>query len=943
MQSVGRKRFRDAARAHFAGILVALATLQISPAFAGTYYESALDLYASGNFSGAEIELRNALQESAKNVPARVLLGQVLLERDDPRAAAAELEQGLALGGDQNLILIPLAEVYLQLLQPEKVLTSIVPPGTSPVIDGEILLLQGDAALLLGDLNYAARSYAEAKAQLPGDPRALVGEARIALARNRSAEAVELLDAALALDPDSAVALTLRGLMLRDAGDFAEARAVLDRAVRADPSNVKALGARAALLLDIGDETGAAADIGRLRTLNPRDLEGIYLASWLHVSHGEGEAARALLNETAALLQSVDETRLERLPQVRLLFGIVNFLNHEYEQAVEQFTTFLSRFPRHPGARRYLAAAYLGSGDWDSVIRTLEPEPGAAPLDDPASLALLGEALRARGDHESAARYYARALEIAPEQVGFALGLSASRFAAGKVDEAIAALETITQQMPDFLDARVQLIGMYVDAGHHDAAQAAASSLLRENPGDVRAQNLLGVVMMARGRRDDAAKYFATARELEPEGTLAILNEARLARLGDRLEAATALYRETLKREPAATDASVELAEVLLASGDPAAAAQVIEPLLETQPNNIGARLVDLWVTVARGEHSAIEDAIYRINLDFPDTAAAQLGLARVYLALDDQANARLMLRRAAENAGFRAERQLDIAKLQFKLGDLNAAQWALTKALDGNPRHLGALALRVTLLLAQGKTADARTAHAALAATYPDRVETQIAEGELLEEVGDTHGALAAYTRAHDIGANRTTLEKLLAVQLAVGDDQSALTTLRVWILLHPGELGSRHRLGESLLAAGAYRSAQLVYETLVKDEPENPVSLNNLAYALQRLGDDAALTYAERAIAVAPEHAGFLDTYGWILVESGEPERGLEVLRDAVTRQSTNDEIRYHIALALVHLQRPRAAQRELTAAIGSSRPFPSRGEAITLLEQLRTQAVQ
>lgn len=943
MQSVGQKCFRGVAKLRLAGILVVLTTVQLTPAFAGTYYESALDLYASGNFSGAEIELRNALQESATNVPARVLLGQVLLERDDPRAAAAELEQGLALGGDRNLILIPLAEVYLQLLQPEKVLTSIVPPGTSPAIDGEILLLQGDAALLLGDLNYAARSYAEARALLPADPRAPVGEARIALARNRSADAGELLDAALALNPESATALTLRGLMLRDAGDRDGARVALDRALRADPSNVKALGARAALLLDMGDETGAGDDIARLRTLNPRDLEGIYLASWLHVSRGDADAAHALLNETAALLHSVDESRLDRLPQVRLLFGIVSFLNHEYEQAVEQFTTFLSRFPRHPGARRYLAAAYLGSGDWDSVIRTLEPEPGAAPLEDPASLALLGEALRARGDYEAAARYYARALEIAPQQVGFALGLSASRFAAGKVDEAIAALEAITQRMPDFLDARVQLIGMYVDAGRHDSAQAAASSLLREHPGEARTHNLLGVVMMARGRRDEAAKHFASARELEPDATLAILNQARLARLGDRLEAAAALYRETLEREPAAADARLELAQVLLAGGDPGAATQVIEPLLETQANNIAARLVDLWLTVTRGEPSAIEDAIYRISLDFPETAAAQLGLARVYLALDDPANARLMLRRAAENAGFHAERQFEIAQLQFRLDDMNAAQWALTKALNGNPRHLGALALRVSLLLAQGKTADARTAHAALAATYPDRVETQIAEGELLESIGDTQGALLAYTRAHEIGANRTTLEKLLATQLALGDDRAALTTLRVWILLHPGDLGSRHRLGESLLAAGAYRSAQLVYETLVADEPENPVSLNNLAYALQRLGDDAALAYAERAISAAPEHAGFLDTYGWILTESGEPERGLEVLRDAITRESTNDEIRYHIALALVRLQRPRAAQRELTTAISSSRPFPSRGEAITLLEQLRVSTAQ
>lgn len=71
-------------------------------------YESALELHAAGHLPAAEIELRNALQESAENVTARVLLGVVLLEQDKPREAAAELEKGLDLGGDRNLILIPL-------------------------------------------------------------------------------------------------------------------------------------------------------------------------------------------------------------------------------------------------------------------------------------------------------------------------------------------------------------------------------------------------------------------------------------------------------------------------------------------------------------------------------------------------------------------------------------------------------------------------------------------------------------------------------------------------------------------------------------------------------------------------------------------------------------------------------------------------------------------
>jgi len=66
-----------------------------------------------------------------------VLLGVVLLEQDQPRDAAAELEKGLALGGDRNLILVPLGQVYLQLLDPEAVRTKVIAPGTDPIVDAE--------------------------------------------------------------------------------------------------------------------------------------------------------------------------------------------------------------------------------------------------------------------------------------------------------------------------------------------------------------------------------------------------------------------------------------------------------------------------------------------------------------------------------------------------------------------------------------------------------------------------------------------------------------------------------------------------------------------------------------------------------------------------------------------------------------------------------------
>jgi len=908
------------------------------PAIGGpNYYESALDRYSAGDFAAAAIELRNALQESPGNVPARVLLGQVLLEQDKPREAAAELEKGLDLGGDQNLILVPLGQVYMQLLEPQKVLTAVVPPHTDTNVDGEIILLHGDAALLLGDLNYARRSYAEARELLPEDSRPLIGAARVALARDREGVADELIAEAIENDGDSADAWILKGMVHRDRGDYAVAREALERAIELEPLSSKALGARAALLLDLGEYEAAAADVAILRGVNPNDLEGLYLQSWLLVSNGEHDRARRLLQEAAGILRAIDDDLRKKLPQTELLFGIVSFLSAEYEQAVESFTKFLARFPDHGGAERYLAATYLAAGDWDKVIRTLNPAPGEDLPSHPATLSLLAEAFRATGNLGRATRLYERAVEIAPGQAGFAMGLAASRFAAGDMAEAIASMEKLTSEIPDFRHAQIQLVGMYVDSGREQEALVLAARLAEVDPNDPTMQNLLGAAMMAAGRFRDAKKYFKRAEELDPSDTLPRLNLARLARRTDHRAAAIEHYLNVLEREPDSIDALLGLAEIRIAQGDAKRAAPLLNTLLEHEPANLSARLARLWVRLARGELEEIKADIYELGQDRPDDADARIGIARLYRAMGDFDNARLMLRRAGEDAGFNAGQLYTIALEQLSVGDANGAQWAITKALNGNPRHLGALAVRVVVFIALDKLEEAKSAFVDLEAIYPQRSETYLAEGDLMTATGDLEAAVIAFAAAHRIVPTRATVRRLFEAQIESGDFKEALKTIRVWILLHPDDLDSRHRLAEKLISAGAYRPAQLVYEGILKRGGKDPLLLNNLAFVSQKVGDERALDFARQAVEIAPEQPGFLDTYGWILAETGEPERGLKVLRDAFTRQSTNQEIRYHIALALVRMDRADAARRELSAALASEREFPSKADAVALLQQL------
>jgi predicted Zn-dependent protease len=86
-----------------------------------------------------------------------------------------------------------------------------------------------------------------------------------------------------------------------------------------------------------------------------------------------------------------------------------------------------------------------------------------------------------------------------------------------------------------------------------------------------------------------------------------------------------------------------------------------------------------------------------------------------------------------------------------------------------------------------------------------------------------------------------------------------------------------------------------------VLKKSPDSVLALNNLAQLYHQQKNPRALSTAERAQKLAPESASVTDTLGWILVEQGETKRGLELLQQALAKDSKIPEIRYHLAVSI------------------------------------------
>jgi tetratricopeptide (TPR) repeat protein len=95
-----------------------------------------------------------------------------------------------------------------------------------------------------------------------------------------------------------------------------------------------------------------------------------------------------------------------------------------------------------------------------------------------------------------------------------------------------------------------------------------------------------------------------------------------------------------------------------------------------------------------------------------------------------------------------------------------------------------------------------------------------------------------------------------------------------------------SYHRLEQ-------YSSSDSLFRSILKENPDNYLVMNNFSYYLSLRGEhlDEARKWSYKTITENPENGIFLDTYAWILFKLGEYERAEEYINRAILKGGQND----------------------------------------------------
>jgi tetratricopeptide (TPR) repeat protein len=766
------------------------------------------------------------------------------------------------------------------------------------------------------------------------------------------------VEAALPMQPfERAAFFTQMGeIWQRQMRDAQQALAQFERALEADPMHLPALRGVARVRAERGEAQAAAEVLEQVvaRTRGPDSAAPrVELARLYAGPLGQRERAVELFRSALTCDPRCEEA-LDALCEDASSSGQWALCGELLER----------RFDLATGATRRLAIA-LEAGAVQ--LERLRNPAGArlwygralelAPHDDPVILLALGEVERLAGNREAQARWLSRAALAAPDAIPVSVLVESALLAGERGDDerAVDGLRLALRRDPT--NARVlqaleetlaragrsrELAGLLEQQaasagdpaaraalwrrlaalrdgtlGDPEGAERAFERALDADPSDLEALEALTRLHRVAGR-PDALRTLLEATRARATGRHAVELDVRLGELllehFDDAPAAQAAFQSALAGDPGETRALQGLERIALQSGDDEAVIEAFER--------------EAAVTSDRGRLSFLVWELVRLRERKDEPEEALLWIERLAQVAPEDAQVLACCARLQEQLGHheelvetlgrldlclqgaeRAANRRRLAELHEKLGHGERAVDSLYAALEADPADVAALRALLGPLERSGRLAELAEIRGRLAPLLEgaERFDCLRARAELLDGLGDPHGALAVLERlAHESGPRPELsglLEGLLERTARYEDLAAQLETRRR--SLAPDSAEAREL---------ALRRADLLRERLARPAEAAPLyreALGGLAGEPRTRAEDGL----EAALRESGDLAGLVELLAQRIAAGGEAERlaELELERARLLEElgrSPEARLAYE---ALAAAAGPRAAEAE------------------------------
>ena len=785
------------------------------------------------------------------------------------------------------------------------------------------------AYLNLGDRKEARAAIDNALAENPKSVSARVVQARLTARENDLPQAQIIIDQVLAEKPGDIEAALLKSELQIAQGKRDDAIVTLERAIETTPGDMRPRPVVISLLVQAKQLDRAAAQLEGLKKAAPGHLLTFY--SDALVSSARGDQAHA----KEAVLQAL-KIAPEHLPSIYLA-GLINYQTGSTAAAEDAMRKVIARAPDELNARQLLASIYLRSGRPVQALEVLEPALRRAP-DNPRMLRTAGEAYLASNDPAKATEYFEKANALDKGNVAGQVELAQVRLATGDTERALRDLDALARTDTSSNVADLALVSAYMRRHEFDKALGAVSALEKKQPASPVPYSLKGTVYLAKGDTKAARAGFNKAMEVDPAFFNAAYNLTRLDLAERNVDAASKRYAAMLAKDPNSETLLLAQAELLATTGAPRGeVTAILERAIAANPTSPRPRLSLISFLVQKRDVKAALAAAQSAQTALPDDPAILSALGSTQGVNGSITQAVETFKHLVRVQPQNAAALLKLAEAQLVAKDYDGAIESLRQALAIQPELPEAWAAIAAAYVGAGRPESAIAEGRKYQKDNPDRAIGYAIEGDALVLRKEWPEAAATFGKA----LSRQPLPAIAirrynALQNA-GKQAEATAMADKWFKDHPKEVTLRAFVAQQNLRKKDYPAAIRQYEAALEIAPNNALYLNNLAWLLNEVGDPRARKYAEQVYVLTPTSPTVLDTLGWILVQHGDAERGLDLLKTAVRVSPGENDIRMHLAKALLKTGDKAGAKTELQALAKLDQASEVRDEAQKMLKEL------
>jgi tetratricopeptide (TPR) repeat protein len=327
-----------------------------------------------------------------------------------------------------------------------------------------------------------------------------------------------------------------------------------------------------------------------------------------------------------------------------------------------------------------------------------------------------GQSLLKDKKFQEASLEFRAALQIDERLADAHWGLAQAYEGLQRYEEAFDEMRQVLDLDKNNLDVRVRL-GNYYLAGSKDSptaiteAERLAKEVLQKNPNHIEGRILMGSVLFAQDRKQEAFAALNDAIALDPKRVESYLSVARFYALTKDNANAEATYQRAIAVNGNSAMAHYEFGKFLIQTDRKDAAQSEFERAVQAEPSNRDARFIlASFYLVSRQLNKAEEayKALAELDKDKPEGRSV---LADFYSSVGRPNEAIAIYKEILSKSSDYMQGHYRLAEIMLMSSDLAGAKEQVAEALSKDAKDRQALMLRARISMQAGTNSDLKTA----------------------------------------------------------------------------------------------------------------------------------------------------------------------------------------------------------------------------------------